>query len=168
LTSPALVYCGKIRSIAVRNRQLSATERSGMLPPNTGKHECHLSNQIHYTAARRSEFFRVPGVASLFGWLASSLLTPVMKSAPSSARNARQLGVLQLRYSRWFCDLLCPTLASFLLTGPSVIRSRMLFGRLDFTCHFHEGARLLRVGLSGSSCCEKPHRAALLLLMSAA
>ena len=32
----------------------------------------------------------------------------------------------------------------------------MLFGRFDLTCHFHEGARLLRAGLPRSSCCEKP------------
>ena len=47
-----------------------------------------------------------------------------------------------------FCDLLDPAPVAFLLTTPSVIRSRMLFGRLDLTCHFHEGARLPRVGLS--------------------
>jgi hypothetical protein len=38
-----------------------------------------------------------------------------------------------------FCDLLGPALASFLPTAPSVIRSRMLFGRFDLPCHFHEG-----------------------------
>ena len=41
----------------------------------------------------RSEFFRVVSVASLCGWHASSPLNPVMKSAPSSAWNARRLGV---------------------------------------------------------------------------
>jgi hypothetical protein len=90
---------GNTGSIVVRNRQLPATERSVMLPPNTGEASCHLSNATHCTAARRSGFFRAPNVASLCGWFVSSLLNPVMKSAFSSARNARRPEVFQLRSS---------------------------------------------------------------------
>jgi hypothetical protein len=32
----------------------------------------------------------------------------------------------------------------------------MLFGRLDLTCHFHEGARMLRAGSLAHAGCEKP------------
>jgi len=81
------------------------------------------------------------------GGLASSLLNLVVKSAPSSARHARRLGVLQSRSSRelvQFCDLVGPALASSLLTAPQL--SAECSSGFDLTCHFHEGARLLRAG----------------------
>jgi len=40
---------------------------------------------------------------------------------------------------------------SSLLTAPSAIRSRMLFGRFALTCHLHEGAKLLGAELPRSS-----------------
>ena len=39
---------GKTGSIAVRIRQLSATERSVMLPPNTGKHRALISTILDH------------------------------------------------------------------------------------------------------------------------
>ena len=99
LTSPH--WCIGARLAPSPSEQAVIGDREiGNAPAQHREARCHLSNQIHYTAARRSGFFRVPGVASLCGWLASSLLNPVMKSAPLSVRNARRPGGLQSRFSR--------------------------------------------------------------------
>jgi len=64
------------------------------------------------------------------------------------------------------CDLLGPTPASLLLTPPSVIRSRMPFGRLDLTCHLARDCS--GRGSLVHRAVKSPHPAALLLLMLAA
>lgn len=43
-----------------------------------------------------------------------------------------------------FCS--CDLVANSQLCDHQLIRSRALFGRFDLTCHFREGARLLRAG----------------------
>ena len=65
-----------------------------------------------------------------------------------------------------FCN--CDLVANSQLCDHQLIRSRVLFGRFDLTCHFREGARLLRAGLPAQPAAKSRHRAALFLRTSAA
>jgi hypothetical protein len=61
IDQPRIGIWGKTGSIAVPNRQLSATERSVMLPPNTGKHDViyPTKSTIQPRRDRNSSVFQV-------------------------------------------------------------------------------------------------------------
>jgi hypothetical protein len=167
IDQPRIGVWGKTSSIAAPNRQLSATERSVMLPPNTGEHHViyPTKSTIQPRRDRNSSMFQV-WQADAFG----------LHRACSTRSRSPHLRVPGMQDDWEFCSR--DLAATSQLLRPVGSGSGFVFADRSISypppnalrplgshIHFHEGARLLRAGLPRSSC---PHRAALLLRTSAA